>query len=107
MISEANRSSSRDPEVDSIISRFVRSVVRLFSLISVLSPAAAGITIAAIASLFDSEPGVNKFSTSTSGAPPSATGTTSAAKTIVSNYRAVSISGMVIFICFSLIFGKI
>lgn len=67
----------------------MRSVIRLFVFITVLSPAAAGITIQSIAAGLsaDAAAASRKFATSTSGGNGSA-------KSAVSNYRAVSISGM-------------
>ncbi|CAG9541014.1 unnamed protein product, partial [Cercopithifilaria johnstoni] len=46
LIAEANKNEEmkRDPDIDSVISRFVRSVIRMFMLLTLLSPAA--ITVA-------------------------------------------------------------
>lgn len=90
-IEQANKQTDRDPEVDDLISRFVRSVVRLFTLTVMVSPAAASIAMSAVTSALTAtaDPsGEKSLSTSaTVGVGPG-----SAAKSLP-NYRAVAISG--------------
>ncbi|KAI1718350.1 HECT-domain (ubiquitin-transferase) domain-containing protein [Ditylenchus destructor] len=91
-VEQANKQTDRDPEVDDLISRFVRSVVRLFTLIVMVSPAAASIAMSAVTSALTAyaDPSSEK-SLSTSATVGAASG--SAAKTLP-NYRAVAISGV-------------
>ena len=91
LIRQANLTGqSRDADVDTLISRFVRSVIRLFVFITVLSPAAAGITIQAIATNLMSDASVASKKLATSNTASNG----SSSKSAMSNYRAVSISGM-------------
>uniref|UniRef100_A0A915EF78 E3 ubiquitin-protein ligase UBR5 n=1 Tax=Ditylenchus dipsaci TaxID=166011 RepID=A0A915EF78_9BILA len=90
LISQANLQTDRDPEIDVLICRFVRSVIRIFSLIVIISPSAASMMQSAIASClnFNSDPATAyRFSSSTS-----TTGQTT--KQSMPNYRTVAISGM-------------
>ena len=90
-VEQANKQTDRDPEIDNLISRFVRSVVRLFTLVVMVSPAAASIAMSAITSAltaYADPSSENPISTSAtvSGGPGSS------AKSLP-NYRAVAISG--------------
>ncbi|KHN70778.1 E3 ubiquitin-protein ligase UBR5 [Toxocara canis] len=83
LIAESNKKDSgsdkRDPDVDFIIARFIRSVIRLFTLITVLSPVAAGVAAAASSGALLA-PVVNN------GAPPR--------RSLGSGFHAVSFSGL-------------
>lgn len=94
LIEQANvKGAARDPSIDAMISRFVRSVIRLFSLIVIISPSAASFVLNAIAENLLDLTTANQLSTSTTLAASSSSNEGSS-KSILSNYRAVAISGM-------------
>ncbi|VDN04928.1 unnamed protein product [Thelazia callipaeda] len=60
LIAEANRKVTdevkRDPDIDYIISRFMRSVIRMFSLLTLLSPTAITVATAAVSGISQAPP---------------------------------------------------
>lgn len=92
MISQANLPpNERDPMIDNLISRFVRSVIRLFSLVVVISPTAAALVLTAITCSLNTASDVlsnHQFSTSVTS-----NGSTSG-RSASSNYRGVTITGV-------------
>ena len=106
MVFQANLlDSSRDPNIDVIITRFVRSVIRILCLVIILSPVAAGTMISEITSSISSMVTFNvgsevnpslELSTSASQAPnASSASTPTHSKEPMTNYRAVAISGLI------------
>lgn len=90
LITQANLPSNessvqRDPAIDILISRFVRSVIRLFSLLMVLSPTAAAMVLSAINCSLNTD--AHQFSTSVT-----TNGTVS--RNSLQNYRGVTITGV-------------
>nr|AZA04905.1 E3 ubiquitin-protein ligase [Anisakis simplex] len=83
LITESNKKDSdeekRDPDVDFIIARFIRSVIRLFAILTLLSPVAAGVAAAATSGTVFA-PIINN------GAPQR--------RSLASGFHAVSFSGL-------------
>lgn len=93
LITQANiKSDKRDPKIDMLISRFVRSVIRLFTLISIISSSATGLLLSAISCSINDFNVSGQISTSKSIYNTSVS--SGNAKSLLSNYRAVAISGM-------------
>lgn len=95
LIREANRSGSdRDPNVDELISRFVRSVIRLFSFLCISSQIAMNTILSAISCTLGTEIGettsTQKYQLATSVPPAS----TSSSKNPIPSYRTITVSGV-------------
>ncbi|KAI6173317.1 E3 ubiquitin-protein ligase UBR5 [Aphelenchoides besseyi] len=97
LVCESNKSSEyRDQNADALISRFVRSVVRLFSFLCISSQQAMNTVLAAIACTLgaemDQSDSTQKYQLSTS-IPPSNSNSTSS-KSLLPNYRTITVSGV-------------
>lgn len=96
---------NRSPNIDNLILRFVRSVIRMMFLITVLSPAATGFMISAITSSVSSmiqaqiqqkegKPAQMLALSSASSVTSSTQTAGSKERDTISGYRAVAISGV-------------
>jgi hypothetical protein len=95
LVREANKAGNeRDANVDEIISRFVRSVIRLFSFLCISSQQATNTTLAAISCMLGTEigEGAQKYQLSTS--VPTSTPSSSSAKSLLPSYRTITVSGV-------------
>ncbi|CAD5234617.1 unnamed protein product [Bursaphelenchus xylophilus] len=97
LVREANKKEEKDPEVNLLISRFTRSVVRLFIFLCIASPMATSTSLNAVSSTLGSVVELRKgrdveprLSIATS-VPVSST---SSSKSLMPNYRAITVSGV-------------
>lgn len=92
LIAAASKTGSdRDPDVDDMISRFIRSVIRVFSLITLIAPSTLALTIQSAASNAEDE---NQFKYSTSAgeiSKPGPTRTAVAISGVISLVRSIPI----------------
>ncbi|CAD5229165.1 unnamed protein product [Bursaphelenchus okinawaensis] len=109
LISQANKKSGRDPEVNRIIARFTRSVVRLFVFLCISSPMATGSSLNVIAATLGSMVELRKRGSSDpklniATSLPSSTSAVS--KSLMPNYRAITVSGVLSLVRTSLPFSS-
>jgi hypothetical protein len=96
LIAEANKdAAARETDVDELISRVVRSVIRIFTISCAMSTSATSLVSEAVSSSASAL--TKQYSTSVTGA-----GTAGQAKGAHATYRAVAISGML-----SLVSGRL